>query len=64
MWVATVHRIHIGLFRIAEIRAVEADTEKFEEALYRRIHHLGHFNDVTVRLAVTALVSEQDFATK
>jgi hypothetical protein len=23
-----------------------------------------HFNDVTVRLAVTALVSEQDFATK
>jgi hypothetical protein len=30
MWVATIHRIHIGLFRIAE--AVEADTEEFEEA--------------------------------
>jgi hypothetical protein len=29
MWVATIHRIHIGLFRIAEIRAVEADTEEF-----------------------------------
>jgi len=39
MWVATIHRIHIGLFRIAEIRAVEADTEEFEEALYRRVHH-------------------------
>jgi hypothetical protein len=33
MWVATIHRIHIGLFRIAENRAVEADTEEFEEAL-------------------------------
>jgi putative alpha-1,2-mannosidase len=62
MWVATIHRIHIGLFRIAEIRAV--NTEEFEEALYRRVHHPGHFNDVTVRLAETALVSEQDFATK
>jgi hypothetical protein len=28
-----------GLFMIAEIRAVEADTEEFEEALYRRVHH-------------------------
>ena len=63
MWVATIHRIHIGLFRIAEIRAVEADTEEFEEALYRRIHHLAT-SMMTVRLAVTALVSEQDFATK
>jgi hypothetical protein len=41
MWVATIHRIHIGLFRIAEIRAVEADTEEFEEALYRRVHRLA-----------------------
>jgi hypothetical protein len=30
-----------GLFRIAKIRAVEADTEEFEEALYRRVHHLA-----------------------
>jgi len=64
MWVATIHRIHIGLFRIAEIRAVEADTEEFEGSPLSACPSPGHFDDVTVRLAVRALVSEQDFATK
>ena len=52
MWVATIHRIHIGLFRIAKVPAVEADAEEFEEALYRRVHHRAISMIVTVRLAV------------
>ena len=52
-----------GLFRIAEIRAVERTLKNLRKpfigvSITRPLH------DVTVRLAVTALVSEQDFATK
>jgi hypothetical protein len=47
-----------GLFRIAEIRAVERTLKNLRRPLSAPLH------DVTVRLAVTVLVSEQDFATK
>jgi imidazoleglycerol phosphate synthase glutamine amidotransferase subunit HisH len=58
MWECATKRL------AAEIRVVEADTEEFEEAPLSACPGQGHFNDVTVRLAETALVSEQDFATR